>query len=83
MDTLRLGPLSDLRSVQSASRSLALAAGGPARAAANPPPGPHIGSQRVPQLLGMPGVQVDLLLRAVQPEADRTLSGTAVQVIDE
>ena len=29
----------------------------------------------------MPGVQVDLVLRAVQPEADRALRGAAVQVI--
>jgi hypothetical protein len=31
----------------------------------------------------MLGVQVDLILRAIQPEADRTFSGAAVDVIDE
>jgi hypothetical protein len=34
--------------------------------------------QSVPQLLGVPGVQVDLILGAVQPEADRPLDGAAV-----
>jgi hypothetical protein len=58
-------------------------AGRPTGATADPPPSPHVGRQRVPQLLGMLGVQVDLVLRAVQPEADRTLCGAAVQVVDE
>jgi hypothetical protein len=31
----------------------------------------------------MIGVQVDLIFRAVQPEADRALSGAAVQIINE
>ncbi len=33
--------------------------------------------------LGMFGVQVDLILGAVQPEADRALSLAAVKVVDE
>jgi hypothetical protein len=31
----------------------------------------------------MPSVQVDLIFRAVQPEADGSLGSTAVKVIDE
>jgi hypothetical protein len=31
----------------------------------------------------MPGVQVDLILGAVQPEADRALSLAAVKVVDQ
>jgi len=31
----------------------------------------------------MPGVQVDLILGAVQPEADRAVSLAAIQVIDQ
>jgi hypothetical protein len=31
----------------------------------------------------MPGVQVDLVVRAVQAETDSFLGGTAVKVIDE
>jgi hypothetical protein len=69
LDALRLGPLSDLGGVQPARRSPAPAAGGSAGATANPP-SPHVGRQRVTQLLGMLSVQVDLILCAVQPEAD-------------
>jgi hypothetical protein len=31
----------------------------------------------------MPGVQVDLMLRTVQPEAARTFGGASVDVVDE
>ena len=62
---------------------LPAAASGPAGATANPPPCPHIGRQRVTELLGMRGVQVDLIIRGIQPEPDRPLSGAAVDVIDE
>lgn len=69
LDVMRLGPLPDLGGVQPARRSPAPAAGGSAGATANPP-SPHVGRQRVTQLLGMLSVQVDLILCAVQPEAD-------------
>jgi len=39
--------------------------------------------QGVPQLLGMSGVQVDLVLRAVQAEKDGSFGGTAVKVVDK
>jgi hypothetical protein len=39
--------------------------------------------QRIPQRLGVPGVQVDLILGAVQPEADSALSLAAIKVLDE
>ena len=51
--------------------------------AADPPGSIHITCQRIPQLLGMLGVQVDLILRAVQPEPECALGVTAVKVIDE
>jgi hypothetical protein len=82
-DALPLGPLTDLSGVQPARRSPEPAAGGPTGPATDPPPSPHIGRQRVPQLLRMLCVQVDLVLRAVQPEADHAVRGAAVQVIDE
>src|SRR5277367_6470087 len=83
LDSLRLGPLAGPSGVHAARRSYASAASGSVGATANPPPSPHVGRQRVPQLLGMLGVQVDLILRAIQPEADRAFSGAAVDVIDE
>ena len=82
LDALRLGPTPDLDGVQPARWSPAPAAGGPARAAAHPPPTLDMGRQRVPQLPGMLVVQVDLILRAVQPEADSTLGDAAVEVIN-
>ena len=39
--------------------------------------------QRIPQRLGVPGVRVDLILGAVQPEADSALSLAAIKVLDE
>jgi hypothetical protein len=61
LDALSLGPLADLGSVQPPLRSSAPDAGGPAGSAADPPPGPDIRGQGVPQLLGVLGVQVDLI----------------------
>ena len=43
----------------------------------------HVARQCVPQRLGVRGVQVDLVLSAVEAEADRPLSGTAVDVVNE
>ena len=37
----------------------------------------------MPQRLGVPGVQVDLILGAVQPEADSVLGLAAIKVLDE
>jgi hypothetical protein len=42
-----------------------------------------VGCQRIPQLLGMPGVQIDLILDAIQAETGRSLSGAPIKVIDE
>ena len=50
---------------------------------AGSPRGLHIARQRVSQRLGMLGVQVDLVVGAVQAEADGAVSLTAVEVIDE
>src|SRR6516162_6654925 len=75
-NALGLGPLAYLGGVQPACRP-------PARAARRPPGSTHVAGQRIAQLPGMPGVQVDLILRAVQAETDGSLGGTAVMVIDE
>ena len=57
--------------------------GGLAGAAADPACSIHIPGQRIPQLPGVHGVQVDLILGAVQPEADSALGGAAVEIVDE
>ena len=43
----------------------------------------HVARQRASQLLGVLGAQIDLVLRAVQPEADGAISLTAIKVIDQ
>src|SRR5207249_851505 len=63
--------------------SAAAAAGWRAGAAADPAGSIDVPGQRIPQFPGVPGVQVDLILGAVQPEADGTLGDAAVEVIDE
>src|SRR5207245_842406 len=83
LDALRLGPLADLGTVQPARRSPAPAAGRPPGGAACLPGGTDKAGQRIPQLPGVLGVQVDLVFRAVQPETDGTLGVAAVKVIDE
>jgi len=55
----------------------------PPGSAAGPPGGTCVAGQGIPQLLGVPGVQADLVLRAVQAETDGSVGGTAVKVIDE
>jgi len=42
-----------------------------------------VAGQRIPRRLGVPGVQVDLVLGAVQPEAGRALGLAAVEVVDD
>src|SRR5689334_18556084 len=82
-NALGLGPLAYLGGVQSARRSPARGARRPPGSAAGPPSSTHVARQGIPQLLGMLGVQVDLVLRAVQAETDGSLGGTAVKIIDE
>src|SRR5208282_147346 len=83
LDALRPGPLAHLGGVQAARRAAAAATGRLAGAAAGPAGSIDVPGQRIPQLPGVPGIQVDLILGAVQPEADGTLGGGAVDVIDE
>ncbi len=83
LDALRLGPLPDLSRVQRAYRRPASSPGRPPATAACPPGGAHVARQRASQLLGMPGAQIDLVLRAVQPEADGAVCLTAIKVIDQ
>src|SRR5690349_3490855 len=82
-NALSLGPLAYLGWVQPACRSTARATRRPPGSAAGPPGSTHVAGQGIPQLLGILGVQVDLVLRAVQAETDRSFGGTAIKVIDE
>jgi len=59
------------------------AANSPPGTASGPPRHLRIPRQRIPQGLGMIGVQVDLILGAVQPEADRVFSVVAVKIVDK
>ena len=52
-------------------------------AAAGPAGSIDVPGQRIPQFPGVPSVQVDLILGAVQPEPDGTLLCAAVDVIAE
>src|SRR5260370_18601525 len=83
LDALRPGPLPDLSRVQRAHRRPASGPGRPPATAARPPGAPPVPPQRASQLRGMPGAQIDLVLRAVQPEADGAVGVTAIKVIDQ
>jgi hypothetical protein len=83
LDALGFGPLADFGGVHTVRRSPASASCRPASSAAGPARSAHITRKRVSQCLGVLLVQVDLVLRAVQPETDRSFGGAAVKVIDE
>ena len=82
-NALGLGPPAYLGGVQSIRLRFASAAGWPPGAGAESAASGCIACQGVSQLPGMLGVQVDLVLRAVQAETDGSVGGTAVKVIDE
>jgi len=83
LDAACPGPLADLGGVQADRRSAPASTGRLAGTAADSAGSTHIPRQRIPEFLGVPGVQVDLILGAVQSESDGILSGAAVEVIDE
>src|SRR4029077_3120934 len=83
LNVLSPGPLADISGVQAARRRAASAAGRPPPIGSRPPGRTRILRQCVPQGQGMLGAQVDLVLRAVQSEADGTLSFAAIDVVDE
>jgi hypothetical protein len=83
VDALCLGPLADLGRVQPVRRCFASVASWPPGAAPGSAGGSHVACQCVPQLLGMGGVQVDLIVGAVQSEADGTVGLAAIEVVDE
>ena len=56
------------------------AAGWLTGAATDPAARIHVPGQHIPQLLRVPGVQIDLILGAVQPEANCPLGGAAVEI---
>jgi hypothetical protein len=76
-------PLADISGVQAASRRAASAAGRSPAIGSRPPGRTRVLGQYVPQCQGMLRTQVDLVLRAVQSEADGTLSFAAVDIVDE
>jgi len=82
-DALRLGPLADLGAVHPIRPRAASATGRPPGTGPCPPCRLHIARECVPQRPSMPGVQVDLILGAVQSEADGALSLAAIKVIDK
>src|ERR1700759_5052772 len=84
VNALGLGPLADFGGVQPGRR------GSPRRPCwppGGPAPGPpgraDVGRQCLTQRLGVTGIQVDLVLGAVQPETDCPFGLTSVEVIDE
>jgi hypothetical protein len=83
LDALCLCPLADLSGVQPAARLPASSAARPLGSCGDPPGDPYVAGQRIAQFPGVLGVQVDLVLRAVQAEADGSLGGAAVKVVDE
>ena len=83
LDALRLCPLADFSAVHPARRCPASAPGWPPRTTPGPPRSLHIASQRIPQRLGMLGVQINLILATVQPEPDSAFGLAAIEVVDE
>jgi hypothetical protein len=77
LDALRLGPARTSVVFSLLAGPPASAAGEAAGAAAHPSASPHVGCQRVPLLLGVFGVRVDLVVRAVESEADGPLGRAA------
>jgi hypothetical protein len=83
VDALGLSPLVDFGRVQGVRLCFASAAGWPPGAGPDAAASGHIACQSFSQLLGVLGVQVDLVAGAVQPEADSAFGLAAVEVIDE
>jgi hypothetical protein len=84
LKALRLGPFADIGSVRIRSRTSATAptAWTPS-SRADLTPGCDVQRQDLPQILGVGGIQIDLIGDAVQAEANRSLRFTAVKVIGE
>jgi hypothetical protein len=82
LDALRLGPLADFGGVQAARRRPAPCPARTPRSTTDPPGSLYITRHRIPQRLGMLRIQVDLILRAIQAEANGPFSVTTVNVID-
>src|SRR5216683_566130 len=84
LNTLALGPFTNLGRARSAGTALARgAAARPPGGPANPPPGADILRQGLAQLRRMGRAEVDLVLCAVQPKADRPFRIAPVDVIYE
>ena len=76
---MRFGPDACLRVADAIRRYLASAPGG----AGDLPAGVDIAGQGRPQFLGVAGIQVNLVLRAIQPEKNCALCFATVEVVDK
>jgi hypothetical protein len=77
---MRFGPDACLRVADAIRRYLASAPGG---GGGDLPAGVDIAGQGRPQFLGVAGIQVNLVLRAIQPEDDSSLCFATVEVVDK
>ncbi len=83
VDALGLGPLADFGGIQSVRLRFASDAGWPPSAGADSAACGHIACQGVSEFLGVLAVQVDLVVGAVEAEADGTVGLAAIEVVDE
>src|ERR1039457_3156981 len=80
---MRLGPAACLRVADAIRRSLASALACAPGGAGDLPAGVDIAGQGRPQFLGVAGIQVNLVLRAIQSEDDSSLRFAAVEVVNK
>src|SRR5260370_22558865 len=84
VDTLSLGPLQDRCRVRPGGGSAApVSAWAPGNRSRRPACGANVRLQCLPHRLGVLGAQVDLIFRAVEPEAHRVFGLSAVQIVDQ
>ncbi len=84
LEALGFGPFADIGYVRTRSRSSAAA---PTAWTPNSPadlaPDCDVRRHGLPQLLGMSGIQIDLIVDAVQTETNRSVRCAAVEVVSE
>src|SRR5271155_2926378 len=85
LDALSLGPLPDRCRVRPGGGGSAapVPAWTPGSRSRRPACGANVRLQCLPHRLGVPGAQVDLIFRAVEPEAHRVFGLSAIQIVDQ
>ena len=83
LDALVAGPLPDVLGVDVGRSAPAPGPGRRPAGATDPPGGGHVPAQGRPQFLGVLGVQVDLVIGAVQPELNASLGFAPIEIVDE